>query len=142
MYTKGQLAGILLTTATPKLKVTPAKTRSGWTVRHSIEICAPLRMTDGIERSLGSLFNIKPKRQQQRGYHRDMLIIGKQADIIAICNIMPVGAPAKSNAWHRFITGIKIVENREHLDMTREEFGERLNETNTSSRETGNGADD
>lgn len=140
MYTEGQLAGILLTTATPKLKVIRANTRSGWTLRHIIEIRAPVRMIDGIERSLGSLFNIEPKRKPEPKRHRDMLTISRQPDIIAICNIMPDGAPAKSNAWSRFKKGMKIVENREHLDITREEFGERLNdETNYSSRKAGNG---
>ena len=78
MYTKEQLAGILLVTAVPKLKTKKANTRVGWTVRHSVEIRAPLRMIDGIERSLGSLFNIEPKRIPEPARHRDMLIVSRR----------------------------------------------------------------
>jgi len=127
MYTEEQMAGILLTTATPRLKIVKADTRSGWTVRHDITIRAPKRMTDGIERGLGSLFNIEPKRIPEPKRHRDMLVISRQADIIAIANIIPL-SPAKSNAWGRFKRGINVVEEKDHIEMKREDFEAILND--------------
>ena len=140
MYTKGQLAGILLVTAVPKIKIVKANTRSGWTVPHSIEIRAPVRMTDGIQRSLGSLFNIEPKRMSEPGRRRDMLIISKQADLISISGIMPDGAPAKSEVWSKFKRAMNVLDAKEHIEMKREDFEAILNdETKNIYRKSRNG---
>ena len=142
MYTKEQLSGILLVTAIPKLKTKKANTKVGWTVRHSIEIRAPLRMIDGIERSLGSLFNIEPKRIPEPARHRDMLIVSRQADVVSICNIMPDGAPAKSNSWSRMKRGMKIVEEGRHTTMKKKDFEVILiDETKDIYRQTWNRED-
>ena len=63
MYTKGTISWYFASHGSTKIKIKKSQHKSsGWTVRYSIEIRAPLRMIDGIERSLGSLFNIEPKR--------------------------------------------------------------------------------
>lgn len=118
MFNEQQLEGILLTIARPEVTVYRSdKSKTGWTIRARVMFRANTQFLIALQRKFEQL-DIKCIYRQKEGVNRKapVLIVGKNASLNTLREIMPKNLPCSHADWAKFDEVLSALKDKTHLE--------------------------